>query len=193
MKTDRNMEDMALLSSLRKGEQQAFDSLFRKYYPMLCAYARRFVELADAEEIVQEIMLWIWEKHSELIIESSLSQYLFKMTYHRALNLIAKKEIINRAEAVFYTKNQEMPEDVNYYQIKELTKRIEKAIAALPESYQTAFIMHRFKGMSYKDIAVTYNVSPKTIDYRIQQALKLLREDLKDYLPLTVLLALHIG
>ena len=190
MKTDRNMEDMALLSSLRKGEQQAFDSLFRKYYPMLCAYARRFVEL---EEIVQEIMLWIWEKHSELIIESSLSQYLFKMTYHRALNLIAKKEIINRAEAVFYTKNQEMPEDVNYYQIKELTKRIEKAIAALPESYQTAFIMHRFKGMSYKDIAVTYNVSPKTIDYRIQQALKLLREDLKDYLPLTVLLALHIG
>ena len=183
MKTDRNMEDMALLSSLRKGEQQAFDSLFRKYYPMLCAYARRFVELEDAEEIVQEIMLWIWEKHSELIIESSLSQYLFKMTYHRALNLIAKKEIINRAEAVFYTKNQEMPEDVNYYQIKELTKRIEKAIAALPESYQTAFIMHRFKGMSYKDIAVTYNVSPKTIDYRIQQALKLLREDLKDYLP----------
>ena len=86
MKTDRNMEDMALLSSLRKGEQQAFDSLFRKYYPMLCAYARRFVELEDAEEIVQEIMLWIWEKHSELIIESSLSQYLFKMTYHRALN-----------------------------------------------------------------------------------------------------------
>ena len=146
MKTGRNMEDMALLSSLRKGEQQAFDSLFRKYYPMLCAYARRFVELEDAEEIVQEIMLWIWEKHSELIIESSLSQYLFKMTYHRALNLIAKKEIINRAEAVFYTKNQEMPEDVNYYQIKELTKRIEKAIAALPESYQTAFIMHRFKG-----------------------------------------------
>ena len=142
---------------------------------------------------VQEIMLWIWEKHSELIIESSLSQYLFKMTYHRALNLIAKKEIISRAEAVFYTKNQEMPEDVNYYQIKELTKRIEKAIAALPESYQTAFIMHRFKGMSYKDIAVTYNVSPKTIDYRIQQALILLREDLKDYLPLTVLLALHIG
>ena len=113
MKTDRNMEDMALLSSLRKGEQQAFDSLFRKYYPMLCAYARRFVELEDAEEIVQEIMLWIWEKHSELIIESSLSPYLFKMTYHRALNLIAKKEIINRAEAVFYTKNQEMPEEYN--------------------------------------------------------------------------------
>ena len=193
MKEVHLSESNFLLSAIQRGDQKAFDALFRRYYPALCAYGHRFVDLEDAEEIVQEIMLWIWEKHSELIIESSLSQYLFKMTYHRALNLIAKKEIINRAEAVFYTKNQEMPEDVNYYQIKELTKRIEKAIAALPESYQTAFIMHRFKGMSYKDIAVTYNVSPKTIDYRIQQALKLLREDLKDYLPLTVLLALHIG
>lgn len=193
MKTDKNIEDMALLSSLRKGEQKAFDSLFRKYYPMLCAYAHRFIEMEDAEEIVQEIMLWVWEKRSELIIESSLNQYLFKMTYHLALNLITKKEITSRAETFFYTKNQEATEDVNYYQIEELSKRIEKAIAALPESYQTAFVMHRFKGMSYKDIAAIYNVSPKTIDYRIQQALKLLREDLKDYLPLTVLLALHIG
>ena len=193
MKTDKNIEDMALLSSLRKGEQKASDSLFRKYYPMLCAYAHRFIEMEDAEEIVQEIMLWVWEKRSELIIESSLNQYLFKMTYHRALNLITKKEITSRAETFFYTKNQEATEDVNYYQIEELSKRIEKAIAALPESYQTAFVMHRFKGMSYKDIATIYNVSPKTIDYRIQQALKLLREDLKDYLPLTVLLALHIG
>ena len=152
MKTDKNIEDMALLSSLRKGEQKAFDSLFRKYYPMLCAYAHRFIEMEDAEEIVQEIMLWVWEKRSELIIESSLNQYLFKMTYHRALNLITKKEITSRAETFFYTKNQEATEDVNYYQIEELSKRIEKAIAALPESYQTAFVMHRFKGMSYKDI-----------------------------------------
>ena len=193
MKTDRNMEDMALLSSLRKGEQQAFDSLFRKYYPMLCAYARRFVELEDAEEIVQDSLLWIWENRETLVIESSLSSYLFKMVYRRALNKLAHIDATQRADTRFYEEMQEMLQDTDYYQMEELTKRIEEAIAALPESYQTAFIMHRFKGMSYKDIAVTYNVSPKTIDYRIQQALKLLREDLKDYLPLTVLLALHIG
>ena len=193
MKPNRTKEDILLLSQLQQGDKKAFNTLFRRYYPILCAYAHRFIEMEDAEEIVQEIMLWVWEKRSELIIESSLNQYLFKMTYHRALNLITKKEITSRAETFFYTKNQEATENVNYYQIEELSKRIEKAIAALPESYQTAFIMHRFKGMSYKDIAAIYNVSPKTIDYRIQQALKLLREDLKDYLPLTVLLALHIG
>lgn len=184
MKADKNVADMALLKALQNGEQKAFDILFRKYYPMLCAYAHRFVDLEDAEEIVQEIMLWMWEKHSELVIDSSLNQYLFKMAYHRALNLIIKKEVVSRAEMVFYTKHQEMPEDINYYQIAELTQRIEEAIGLLPESYRTAFVMHRFKGMSYKDIAGVLDVSSKTVDYRIQQALKLLRGHLKDYLPL---------
>lgn len=190
MKTDRNVEDMALLSSLRKGEQEAFDCLFRWYYPMLCAYSRRFVEQEDAEEIAQDVMLWMWEKRSELPIESSLSQYLFKTTYHRALNLITRKEVVSRAEAFFYTKHQELPEDVDYYQIEELSRKIGQAIAALPESYRAAFVMHRFKNMSYKEIAAVYEVSPKTIDYRIQQALKQLREDLKDYLSVALLFAL---
>ncbi len=183
MKTDKNKEDMTLLKALQNGELKAFDSLFRKYYPMLCAYVHRFVDLQDAEEIVQEMMIWMWEKRAELAIDSSLNQYLFKMAYNRTLNLITKKEVIARAEMMFYTKHQEMPEDINYYQLSELTKRIEEAVASLPESYRTAFVMHRFKGMSYKDIAELMNVSPKTVDYRIQQALKLLRGSLKDYLP----------
>ena len=57
-------------------------------------------------------------------------------------------------------------------------------VTALPESYRQAFVMHRFRDMSYKEIAETLEVSPKTVDYRIQQALKQLRIDLKDYLPL---------
>jgi len=192
MNANRNVEDMALLHALRKGEQKAFDTLFRRYYPMLCAYAHRFVEQEDAEEVVQEVMLLMWEKRSELQIEFSLSQYLFKMTYHQALKMITKKEVVSRAETFFYTKHQDIPEDVDYYLIEELSQRIEKAIAALPESYQTAFVMHRFRNMSYKEIAAIYDVSPKTIDYRIQQALKLLREELKDYLPMIALLALDV-
>ena len=73
---------------------------------------------------------------------------------------------------------------MDFYQLKELTKRIEEAVAALPESYRQAFVMHRFRDMSYKEIAETLGVSPKAVDYRIQQALKQLRIDLKDYLPL---------
>ena len=82
------------------------------------------------------------------------------------------------------TLKRTLHDGIKYYQIEELAKRIEDAVAALPESYREAFVMHRFRDMSYKEIAETLGVSHKTIDFRIQQALKQLRVDLKDYLPL---------
>lgn len=132
-------------------------------------------------------MIWLWEKRQELQIETSLSQYLLKAVYHRALNLIAKQEATRRIETVFYTHHQEMNLDLNEYAIQELSVRIQQAVAALPETYRDTFIMHRFKGMSHKEIAELLEVSPQTVNYRISQATKLLRQQLKDYLPLVVL------
>jgi RNA polymerase sigma-70 factor (ECF subfamily) len=184
MKGTYQSDNDFLLSAVQRGDQKAFDTLFRRYYPMLCAYGHRFVELEDAEEIVEDSLLWIWENRETLVIESSLNSYLFKMVYRRALNKLAHIDATQRADTRFYEEMQEMLQDTDYYQIEELAKRIEDAVAALPESYRVAFVMHRFRDMSYKEIAETLGVSPKTIDYRIQQALKQLRMDLKDYLPL---------
>ena len=184
MKGTYQSDNDFLLSAVKRGDQKAFDTLFRRYYPMLCAYGHRFVELEDAEEIVEDSLLWIWENRETLVIESSLNSYLFKMVYRRALNKLAHIDATQRADTRFYEEMQEMLQDTDYYQIEELAKRIEDAVAALPESYREAFVMHRFRDMSYKEIAETLGVSPKTIDYRIQQALKQLRVDLKDYLPL---------
>ena len=184
MKGTYQSDNDFLLSAVQSGDQKAFDTLFRRYYPMLCAYGHRFVELEDAEEIVEDSLLWIWENRETLVIESSLNSYLFKMVYRRALNKLAHIDATQRADTRFYEEMQEMLQDTDYYQIEELAKRIEDAVAALPESYREAFVMHRFRDMSYKEIAETLGVSPKTIDYRIQQALKQLRVDLKDYLPL---------
>ena len=81
MKTDRNMEDMALLSSLRKGEQQAFDSLFRKYYPMLCAHARQLANTGYGEknaEFARQNM------NTELIAQKTILCYqqIYNLTLH---------------------------------------------------------------------------------------------------------------
>ena len=184
MKGTYQSDNDFLLSAVQRGDQKAFDTLFRRYYPMLCAYGHRFVELEDAEEIVEDSLLWIWENRETLVIESSLNSYLFKMVYRRALNKLAHIDATQRADTRFYEEMQEMLQDTDLYQVEELTQRIKDAIATLPESYREAFVMHRFRDMSYKEIAETLGVSPKTIDYRIQQALKQLRVDLKDYLPL---------
>lgn len=61
MKGTYQSDNDFLLSAVQRGDQKAFDTLFRRYYPMLCAYGHRFVELEDAEEIVEDSLLWIWE------------------------------------------------------------------------------------------------------------------------------------
>lgn len=191
MSNNHFTEDSSLFPAIQRGDEKAFDELFRKYYPILCAYGNRIVELEDAEEIVQDTLLWLWENGKTLLINTSLSAYLFKMVHHRALNRLAQQDAINRANTLFYEKMQEMMQETDYYQIEELTKRIKNAVEALPPSYREAFSMHRFQQLSYKEIALALDVSPKTIDYRIQKALKQLRIELKDYLPilLTFLLA----
>lgn len=175
METKYNYEDQSLLLAIKDGNEKAFDILFRKYYPMLCAYGNKFVELEDAEECVQDAMLWLWKNKEMVVIQSSLSSYLFSIVYHRAINRIKQEEVKSRAENYFYEEMQSLIDEPNFYLIEELTTRIQEAVTALPESYKEAFVMHRFKNMSYKEIAGILGVSPKTIDYRIQQALKQLR------------------
>lgn len=139
MKGTYQSDNDFLLSAVQRGDQKAFDTLFRRYYPMLCAYGHQFVELEDAEEIVEDSLLWIWENRETLVIESSLNSYLFKMVYRRALNKLAHIDATQRADTRFYEEMQEMLQDTDYYQIEELAKRIEDAVAALPESYREAF------------------------------------------------------
>lgn len=151
---------------------------------MLCAYCHKFISLEDSEEIVQDVLFWLWESRKELVIEKSLSQYLFKIIYNRAINKIASLQAKNKADTVFFEQMQDMLQDTDYYQIIELRELLKKAINKLPDSYREAFVMHRFQHKTYKEIAEQVGVSSKTIDYRIQQALNILRKELKDYLPL---------
>ena len=181
-------EERFLLSAMQHGDLKAYGVLFRRYYPILCAYATKFVELKDAEEIVQDVMLWLWENRETQTFETSLSQYLFKTVYHRAINQIVRHQSQLRADTLFYENMQEMLQDTDFYQLEELQRRIREAVDALPPAYREAFVMHRFDNKSYKEIAEILQVSPKTVDYRIQQALKQLRITLKNYLPLILLL-----
>lgn len=180
-----------IIRDLQHGDRKAYSFLFKKYYPMLCAYCSRFVSLEDAEEIVQDTLFWLWKSREEICINKSLGQYLLRTVYHKALNQIEHQKVQTNAETIFYEQMQYLLHDTDYYQLEELQKVMKQAIEALPPSYREAFVMHRFQQMSYKEIADQLHVSTKTVEYRIQQALKQLRTDLKDYLPLLILLSLN--
>ena len=84
--------EILILNQLREGSHAAFNTIYRQYYIMLCTYANRFIDLEDAKNMVEELMVWIWEHREDLLIDSSLSQYLFRATYNRVLNFITKKK-----------------------------------------------------------------------------------------------------
>lgn len=180
-------KDNSLLEAIQKGDNIAFDILFHRYYQMLCNYGNRFVDLEDAEEIVQDTLLWIWKNREVIIVNVSVSSFLFTMVYRKALNRVKHNQITQRIFTQIHEDMQEVLHDVDFYQIQELMTKIDDAIAALPETYRETFIMHRFQNMSYKNIAETLGVSYQTVAYRIQQSLKLLRLELKDFLYLLLL------
>lgn len=158
---NKPLEDTSLLSAIQKGDRSAFDVLFQKYYSVLCTYCYRFVRLEDAEEIVQDVMLWLWENRERPIVEYSLKQYLFKAVYHRCMTRIAQNEVKQRADTAYYERMFTMLQEVDIYQINELSKHIQRAINELPPTYREAFIMHRFQNLSYKEAAELLNVSPQ--------------------------------
>lgn len=184
--------DIQLFHDMQNGQRKAFDLLFRKYYPVLCTYARHFVAQEDAEEVVQDILLWIWENRQKLTIDYSLKSYLFRMVYHRCLNRIAQNEAKLKADTAYYEKILEALHETDVTQLYELGRHIRQAIDELPESYRQAFVMHRFQQLSHKEIAARLSVSHQTVNYRIGQAMKMLRTRLKDYLPLLLLYLPHL-
>lgn len=186
--TTLSMDDSALLRTFSQGNDRAFDQIFRKYYPVLCAYSARLVPLEEAEGIVQEVMVTLWQTcRNEEEGVRELSAWLYSTTYHRTLNHVTRQKIKERAEQKFAERVAEaIGYAPDYAQLEELRRHVDEAIAALPETFREAFMLHRFEDLTYKEIAVRLGVSPQTVAYRIGQALSQLRKDLKDYLPMLV-------
>ena len=181
MITTSEETDIQTLSRLRSGSEEAFDGIFRKYYKPLKAYAVRFVETEDAEDIVQTLLLWLWENRRTLSIRTSLSSYLFLSVHHRCISCINSGKSKRRTDAVYWEK---MPDFVGIeteaFELEKLVRQLNEAIESLPQTYREAIVLHRFHGLTYAEIASRAGVSAKTVDYRIQKAIKTLRVKLKD-------------
>lgn len=186
-------QDLLLVEIMKSGSKDAFEQLFRRYYASACGYACRYVLPEQAEDVVSDSMVWIWEHRADISITRNFRNYLFTIVYHNSLKVAAENRMINQTASYLedYRIRHHLDER-DFVSEDELRARLRKAIYALPETYRDAFVKHRFQGMSYRDISEECGVSVKTVDYRIQQALRQLRKDLSDYLP-SLAVALIIG
>jgi RNA polymerase sigma-70 factor, ECF subfamily len=168
-----------------------FNDLYRHYFKGLCAFASQYVTRSEAEEVVQDTMLWLWENTQTLIPEMSLKSLLFIIVKNKSLNRISHNQIKNRIHQEIVEKFEKQFEDPDFYLENELLDLFANAIKKLPIDIRNAFEMNRLEGLTHKEIADRLNVSPQTINYRISNALKILRLELKDYLPILLYIYLN--
>lgn len=175
-------KDIELFEAVKAKNRTAFDTLFRKYYPLLLSQAEQLVSEEDARNIVQDLMLDIWENSNKIQINSSLSAYLRKAIHYRCLNFIGHDSVHSRFITMTRLSVIEAANEVDFEDAMKLENSLDEALKQLPEVQREAFEMHRFRGLTYEQIAKLSSVSEKTIEYRISKALKFLRKYLKDFL-----------
>lgn len=181
-------DNKAVINSLRAGDESCFDALFRRYYKALCAYASGFVPTARAEELVQDTMMWVWENRGTLIPEMPLKSLLFTIVKNKSLNSVSHNTIKSRVIRQLAEEFEERFDDPDLYLENELVRRFTDALRKMPPEFQQTFRMQRLEGRTYKEISAALGVSPQTVNYRIAQTVRFLREELKEYWPLIVLL-----
>ncbi|MEA2760807.1 MAG: hypothetical protein QOD47_91 [Gemmatimonadaceae bacterium] len=139
-------------------------------------------ERAPAEEIAQEVMLELWRRRESLQVEQSFGAYLMRSTRNRALNHVRHQRIVARELAAATLELRESPGTDAEMLGVELEKVVREAIAALPDRCREVFELSRGQGMRYVDIAEVLEISVKTVEKRMGQALSELRDRLAPWL-----------
>lgn len=154
----------------------------------MCHYAYTFLQdREDAEEIVQSTFLMVWEKRDTLEIRTSVRPYLYAMVRNACLNVI-KHQKIKQKYAGEEVAMAERSHDAVEHAVasNELEARIRTAMDALPEQCRLVFKLSRFEELKYAEIAAQLDISVKTVENHMGKALKIMRDQLKDYLPLII-------
>ena len=178
------MEERELLGGLRRGEEAAYDAIFRQWYAPLVAMTTSLLrDQGPAEEVVQDVLLELWRRRESITFETSLRAYLFQAARNRGLNYLRRQRVEARGEATIAA-GMPSPEPADSEAREaELNVAIQSAIAGLPDRCREVFELSRIHGRKYSEIATELGISVKTVEAQMGKALRVMREKLAPWLP----------
>lgn len=186
------MPNTAELDKIRSGDVKAFEAIFASYYQPLCHYSMKFIRDPDeAEEVVQDMFVRFWNKRNELNITVSLKSYLYQSVKYACLNRLKHQKVV-RAHEQHHIRQSSANEDSDVLVEQELEDKIQASLEKLPPERKKIFLMSRNEELKYKEIAEKLNISIKTVENQMGKALKLLREELAEFLVITMISLLEI-
>ncbi len=178
-------QNIANTQPLHQHTEIAFEQVFKEHYKRLHGYAFTLLKDEDeAEEVVQNMFVKLWERKEQLHTLQSIPAYLYRSVYNDCMNVMKHEKVKARHQQFVKGTNTEAEGGHNAAALRELEQKLGSALAELPEQCRTIFQMSRFEELKYREIADKLGLSVKTIENQMGKALKLMRQKLADYLPL---------
>ena len=162
-------------------DMSAFDIIYRTYSKKLYRFAYSIIKVKpDAEGIVHEVFIKVWEKRNRIDEYLSFESYLFTITYNTTISFIRKK--VKENKYIEYLKSIQNPsiqsKIIPEIEYKELKDKSEKIIGLLPMRQKQIYKLSREEGLTYKEIAAKLSISVNTVETHMERALKSIREKL---------------
>ncbi len=179
----KGFDEHTLVERMIAGDQTAFELLFKFYYPGLVIFASNIVLSKDeAEEIVQDFFVRLWDNRQNIKTDSNLKNYFFTSVKNRSINFLKSNEIKRQIiEELEKQMKNELLYNPDVYVDTELQRRLKTAFAKLPPRTAEIFTMSRFRGLTNDEIANDLKLSKRTVETQVSKALKILRQELQGF------------
>jgi len=170
----------ALLLLLQKGDEEAFDAIFKQYAPRLYYFILSFYDNpAEAEDIVQETFVKIWENKHKIDENKNFNTFLFSIAKHIIYNKLKHLMIEKRYVDMVLQSPFRSFEIEDEMENKSLKDHLGLALSHLPPQ-QREILLLRNRGFDNNEIAKHLNISKRTVETHTSRAFRTLRIRLKE-------------
>ena len=173
--------DENLVKGLRNDDHDSFKSLFELYSRPLLQFSLSYLKSkVAAEDVVQEVFTKVWNRRKELKTDTSFKSYLFTIALNSIKKQFNKVSKLNEAKHDIlydFSHNKSEFDDKDDYQ--SLLNKLEELIECMPEKRKQVFIQKKLEGKSLNEISIELNISVKTVEYHITEAMKFLKSEFK--------------
>ncbi|SHJ55241.1 RNA polymerase sigma-70 factor, ECF subfamily [Tangfeifania diversioriginum] len=179
-----------IFKRLQNGDEKAFSELFDQYYSALCLFANKYLcDMDLSRSLVQQVFIDLWTKREKITVTSSVKSYLYTTVKNRCIDVFRKTKATTEISESVENLNQIPFRDL--IEEAELNDRINASINQLPEKCREIFLLCRFEGLKYSEIAEKLGISIKTVEMQMGIALKKLRDSLSDYQMINLLVFIY--
>lgn len=171
--------EVRLLKGLKKSDHESFRKLFERYSNPLYRFSLSYLKSNEAaEDIVQEVFIKIWNKRKDIDTTKSFQSYLFTIALNsvrKYFNKLAETNQLKHDIIAALSDNSTVFDEQDNFE--DYLRKLDDLIHQMPEKRKEIFIGKKLEGKSQKELAKEYEITTKTVEYHITEAMKFLKEE----------------